>query len=346
MVEKATALMNAKQKQIQAQVEVLEVALASCDSSIEFTEQAFKNGNDAQILSMEKYILQSLEQLKTVRDQTKPCVSEDVVFIIPSSVEETRKKLLNEYDVDVVVAKPGNCQATFNSEEIMFFAGYIYSITLICNDENNRRLRRGGECDDIKPSFTGVEVSDVAVTDNKDGSYAIRFCPRQGGMLKFEVSINGVPAPNCTLTKQVKWVISEVHGNGAVTDGGLTLTGEGYQGEYCWRVGGCYFESGVHTWEVQLSDPNGDSGYAEVGIIDHDEINADAAGSDKKWVLQHFTSGYEDYVSLTVDMEKRSLNVKVNSGVDDFEENYQFTARRISPFFACDSPDISFSLVE
>ena len=113
MVEKATALMNAKQKQIQAQVEVLEVALASCDSSIEFTEQAFKNGNDAQILSMEKYILQSLEQLKTVRDQTKPCVSEDVVFIIPSSVEETRKKLLNEYDVDVAAAKPENCEAMY-----------------------------------------------------------------------------------------------------------------------------------------------------------------------------------------------------------------------------------------
>ena len=92
---------------------------------------------------------------------------------------------------------------TFNSEEIMLSSGHIYSITLICNDENNRRLRRGGECDDIKPSFTGVEVSDVAVTDNKDGSYAITFCPRHGGMLKFDASINGVPSPNCTLNKQV-----------------------------------------------------------------------------------------------------------------------------------------------
>jgi hypothetical protein len=35
-------------------------------------------------------------------------------------------------------------------------------------------------------------------------------------MLKFEVSINyGTAAPNCSLTKQVKWVISDVHGKGA-----------------------------------------------------------------------------------------------------------------------------------
>ena len=86
MIEKATSFTKVKQKRIRAQLEVLEVALASCESSIEFTEQAFKNGNDVQILSMEKYILQSLEHLKAVKDQTKPCVTEDMVFLTPSSV--------------------------------------------------------------------------------------------------------------------------------------------------------------------------------------------------------------------------------------------------------------------
>ncbi|CAB4039240.1 tripartite motif-containing 45-like [Paramuricea clavata] len=106
MMEKATSMTNSKQKQIHTQLEILEVALASCESSIEFTEQAFKNGNDVQILSMEKYILQSLEQLKTVKDQTRPCVTEDMVFIIPSLVQETKKKLLTKYDVDVAPANP------------------------------------------------------------------------------------------------------------------------------------------------------------------------------------------------------------------------------------------------
>ena len=49
MVEKATSLTNSKQKQVHAQLEILQMALVSCESSTEFTEQALKNGNDVQI---------------------------------------------------------------------------------------------------------------------------------------------------------------------------------------------------------------------------------------------------------------------------------------------------------
>ena len=373
MVEQATSVTNSKQKQIHAQLEVLEVALASCDSSIEFTERAFKNGNDVQILSMEKYILQSLEQLKAVKDQTKPCVSKDVKFIIPPSEQETKDWLLREYHVvDVAVASPGNCHASFKEEEEEFDAGKQYSISLICHDKDNQRLRYGGH--NVKPSFTGMEVSDVAVTDNKDGSYTIGFCPRQSGMLKFEVSINEVPAPNCSLTKQVKWVISDVHGKGAITNDGRAMSGVGYDGNYCWRFGGCYFQSGVHTWIVRLIyhniQPHGIgisqrgrrgrrgrraspfmfrhvNSSVEVGIIDYDEINRDITES-QKWVYEGSLNGGDSFdISLTLDMEQRSLNISdlsVPWGTNVC--NYQFTACRVSPFFACSSPLLSMSLVE
>jgi hypothetical protein len=344
MMEKATSITNFKQKQIHAQLEVLEVALASCESSIEFTEQAFKNGNDVQILSMEKYILQSLEQLKAVKDQTKPCVTEDMVFIIPSSVQEKRKELLIDYDVDVPVANPESFTASFKETEAIFIAEKQYSITLICRDKNNRRLRYGGL--DIKPSFTAMEVSDVAVTDNKDGSYTISFCPRQGGMLKFEVSINGTPAPKCSLTKQVKWVISDARGKGPITDGGRRMESDG---GYCCRAGGCYFDSGIHTWKVRLSNVHLGQLSAEVGIIDYDEINADMAQSGKKCVHKHSVpSGCFANIFFNLDMEKRRLNVKVYSGRLDPEStnSYQFTARRVSPFFACSSPGLFINLVE
>ncbi len=394
MVQEATSLINSKQKQIRAQLEVLEVALASCESSIEFTERAFKNGNDVQILSMEKYILQSLEQLKAVKDQTKPCVTEDMVFVIPSSVQETEKKLLQKYNVVVALASPANCQTSFkeaktfpdperkagsfseekkddgqhskrpekerDEAETPMEVGKQYSITLICRDKDNRRLRCGDQ--DIKPSFTGMEVSDVVVTDNKDGSYTIGFCPRQGGMLKFKVFINGVPAPNCSLTKPVKWVISDVHGKGVITDGGRTMKGVGHEGEYCWRVGRCYFESGVHTWKVQLSvQKNNNSGmgrynhyYAvqssvEVGIIDYNEINANLVQSGKECVYTHSVqSGRIENISLTLDMEKKTLNIQVTRpGMHGTSsKNYQFTAPCVSPFFACRSPDLCISLVE
>ena len=409
MVEKATSLTNSKQKQICAQLEILEMALASCESSIEFTEQAFKNGNDVQILSMEKYILQSLEQLKTVRDQTEPCVTQDMVFIIPSSVQKTNETLLTKYDVHIAVADPAKCKASFKEDEkckvsfqksskwqdsseededlnnllgsmmvkrnkkmnmkskmkkdrssfkeekngkslskeneTALDVGKKSFITLICNDKNNRRMTYGGQV--IKPSFTGLSVSDVAVTDNNDGSYTISFCPVQGGMLQFEVSINEFPAPNCSLTRRVKWVISDVHGSGDITNDGLTMKGVGRVSQYCCRVGECYFDSGVHTWKVQVSCRNCSNATGEIGIIDYDDNNTDIANSRKKWVWREcigYNYSYNtEILSLTLDMERNTLNVQGNnSGVN----NYQFSARRVSPFFACNSPYVSISLVE
>jgi hypothetical protein len=163
-------------------------------------------------------------------------------------------------------------------------------------------------------------------------------------MLKFEVSINGTPAPKCSLKKQVTWVISDAHGRGPIIDGGRTMTGDV---GYCCRVGGCYFDSGVHTWKVRLSNVFFGQLSAEVGIIDYDEINADMARSKKKCVhTQSVPTGSAD-ISFNLDMEKRTLNVKVNSSLNGSSTNsYQFTARRVSPFFACNSPGLSISLVE
>ena len=358
MVEKATSLTNSKQKQVRAQLEILEMALASCENSIEFTEHAFKNGNDVQILSMEKYILQSLEQLKTVKDKTEPCVTQDMVFIIPSSVQETKQMLLTKYDVHVAATHPANCKASFEEEETVLSTGKKYSITLICNDKSNPRMRYGGQV--IKPSF-GIKVRDVAVTDNKDGSYTITFCPDQCGMLSFEVTINGMPAPKCSLTKQVKWVISDRCGSGDITNGGNTMKGVDSGNQYCWRVGNCYFDSGVHTWKVELRfHYDGRYGYyddivddiyydgsatGEVGIIDCDEIEANSAYSQKKWVYSRLV-GYNnrmETVFLTLNMEKRTLTTRNEAGAI---KNYQFTAPRVMPFFSSNSFCLSLNVVE
>ena len=369
LVEKATSFTNSKQKQVHAQLEILEMALASCESSIEFTEQALESGNDVQILSMEKYILQSLEQLNTVKDQTEPCVTQDMVFVIPSSAQETRKTLLTKYDVRVDVADPENCTASFKEDETVLRTGNKYSITLICNDTNDRKMRYGGQV--IKPSFPGMEVRDVAVTDNKDGSYTISFCPNQCGNLSFEVSINEMPAPQCSLTKQVKWVVSDVYGSGDITNGGNTMKGVGRVGQYCCRIGWYCFESGVHTWKVVLryevshdnygdnfrgnNDPYNDysnaynrndnhTAYGEIGIIDYDVVNAGIT-SNKKWVYRCSVGHHKPSktLSLTLDMERRALRIRSNCHL---KKNFQFTVPRVMPFFSSSSPRLSLSLVE
>ena len=392
MVERATLLTNSKQKEVRAQLEILETALTSCESSIEFTEEAFQNGNDVQILSMQKYILKSLKELNRVNDQMEPCVTQYMMFSIPSSVQETKKTLLAKYNVHVDLADPANCKASFKADEnckalfkgechqgslkeerggkstkrkgksvggkedktTVLDVGKMSFITLICNNRKDHRMTHGGQV--IKPSFTGLKVSDVAVADNDDGSYTIGFCPVQGGMLKFEVSINEIPAPNCSLTKQVRWVISDVHGSGDISNGGLTMNGVGRNGQYCFRVGNCYFESGVHKWKVQIetNHQNGSGGNyyynnytSEIGVIDCDDINEDIVNSKKKWVYQSsftYQRRTTEILSLTLDKENGTLNIQAQS--NSIVSNYRFCARRVSPFFACNSPNLFISLVE
>ena len=340
MVKKAISVMSSNQKHILEQMKVLEVALASCDSSIEFTERAFKNGNDLQILSMENYILQSLQQLKTVKEEMSPCVPEDMVFIVPSSVQHT----LKQYDVAVV--SPDNCKTSLIEYEASLKPGKQYSIELICNDNKNRRL--AGQV--IKPSFSGMEVSDVSVTNNKDGSHVISFCPHHGGVLKFDVSINGIPAPNCSLTKRVQFTIRYVPLKGVFVARGRANRSQGRgredrspEQEYRYGVAEGYFESGVHEWKVKLSvRGNYSCCTVEVGIIDYKSINAEDIATTKDKLVYTYSNARFDggmNISLTVDMNEKTLNIKETSLDYPFSDprnlgTYRFTARRVAPFFS------------
>ena len=366
LVQKASALTSSKLKQIQAQREQLEMALASCESSIEFTEQAFKNGNDVQVLSMQKYILQSLEDLKRVKDQVHPCVTEDMTFAISMSVKDVSEKLFNGYAIDDVVASSGNCKASFTDEPDSPKIGKPLTIAITCYDKYNKSVKHGGQV--IKPTISGVEVDDVTVNDNNDGSHTVSFAPRQGGVMKFEATINGHPAPSCSLTKDVKWGFSNAVGNGEITNNGLTMKGQSHEGSTCWRVGECSFVSGVHTWKVRIDSPDFFSGYhgygnrgsVEVGVIENNGVSANVGNGGKKKVssisCQHSKT---INVSLTLDMEKRSLNISLNytdnyGNVYDTQlrnqrqssTNYKITGKQVSPYFSISPSCTTLSIVE
>ena len=382
LVQKATALTSSKQKKIQAQREQLEMALASCESSIEFTEQAFKNGNDVQVLSMQKYILQSLEDLKRVKDQFQPCVTEDVTFSIPVSLKDIREKLFNAYAVDDVVACPGNCKASFNEPNADLKIGEQSTIGIICYDKYNQRMEHGGQV--VKPTISGVDVSDATIADNNNGSYTVSFSPRRGGVMKFEVTIDGHPAPSCSLTKDVKWGFSNALGNGEITNNGLTMKGQGPEGTHCWRVGECSFVSGVHSWKVQV-DVTGipgpfinvyelnRRGLVEVGVIENNGVSGNVADSREKTVHKIDEQYRNIVVSLRLDMEERLLQISLSYRHDDVQQcnevlfpfdnginyysqlgyprgvqraTYPITGQQVSPYFFISSPRVTLAIVE
>ncbi|CAB4005711.1 tripartite motif-containing 45-like [Paramuricea clavata] len=249
LLSKASSLTNLKRKQIQAQIEALEVALASCKSSIEFTEKAFKNGNDVQVLSMQKYILQSLQDLKKVKDVTQPCVTRDLRFSIPWSIEDTDKNFLSYFAVDESVADPNQCQAEFTDEGEHLKRDQQTSLKIICFDKNKKRIKNGGQV--VEANISGVEYDNATIQDNKDGTHTVNVTPRRGGTLEFKATIDGRPAPRCSLTKDVTWVFSNDHGSGELSDGGLRVrcSNMNYD-ESCWRIGERSFKSGVQSWKV------------------------------------------------------------------------------------------------
>ena len=248
LLSKAKSLTSLKRKQIQAQTEALEVAMASCKSSIEFTEKALKNGNDVQVLSMQKYILQSLQDLKKVKDVTQPCVTRDLTFTIPWPVEDSEQNFLRNFSVQESVADPNQCQAEFIDQSKYLKRDNKTSVKIICFDKHKNRVKHGGQV--VQASLSGTKYDDATIQDHTDGTYTVTFTPRSGGTLEFKATIDGHLAPGCSLTKGVAWIFNSDHGNGELSDGGLGVRSVSGGGGRVWRIGECSFSSGVHSWKI------------------------------------------------------------------------------------------------
>lgn len=247
LLSKAISTTNQKRKQLQAQIEALELAFASCKSSIEFTEKALKNGNDVQVLSMQKYILQSLQDLKKIKDVTQPCVTRDLTFTIPWPVEDTEQNFLKNFSVQESVADPNQCQAEFTDQCKYLKRDNKTSVKIICFDKHKNKVKHGGQV--VKASISGTEFDDATIQDHADGTYTVTFTPRSGGTLEFKATIDGYSAPGCSLTKDVTWMFSSDHGNGELSDGGLGVRFDGRGGKV-WRTGECSFNRGVQSWKI------------------------------------------------------------------------------------------------
>ena len=258
LLSTARSLTSLKRKQIQAQIEALEVALASCKSSIEFTEKALKNGNDVQVLSMQKYILQSLQDLKKVKDVTQPCVTRDLTFSIPWSIEDTEKNFLRNFSVQESVADPNQCQAEFTDQSKYLKRNNETSVKIVCFDKHKKRVKHGGQV--VQTSISGIEFDNATMRDHTDGTYTVTFTPRGCGTMEFKATIDGHSAPGCSLTKDVAWMFRSDYGSGELTEGGLGVRSD-RSGRKVWRIGECSFSNGVHSWKILIKRSQNSDAY-------------------------------------------------------------------------------------
>jgi len=80
LIDKVEEFKKAKLKSLDIQQEELETALGSVESSVEFTERAFENGSEVEILNMRKQMSNRLQDLNSAKWQLEPCVDDGLEF--------------------------------------------------------------------------------------------------------------------------------------------------------------------------------------------------------------------------------------------------------------------------
>jgi hypothetical protein len=93
-----------------------------------------------------------------------------------------------------------------------------------------------------------VQQQNAKISEKQDGTHEIPFMINRLGTLQFEAKINGLVAPACSLEAEVKWELSDVHGNGYLRKNGQMvncMSGEGDVGKYCFRLGDTSMTTGI-----------------------------------------------------------------------------------------------------
>ena len=321
-LEEATAVKNVKLKQLHLQREELELNLGSCDSSIEFTEQAFKNGNDVQILNLTKYMAQCLENLKNKKSEVHP--PHDVDDDQPLSVTELPDhvnicdRMAQFHFVGDGSETSDMYTAAFTSPNEYLEVG-VQSEVIIQPKDSSMTQDKNRVKITISPSFEGVAVEDVVIDDNDDGSRTVRFRPIHVGELTFVAYMNGSRVSECVLTKTVKTT-------NALRDG-------------C-HIGDYIFESGIHTWGIEIDH----SGCSWGARVDFHVGVSDCTNSSSAIFRGYLKPNSRDTVNLTLDMEKKELHMR-SSWNSKAKKLDLMSCRRVFPYFWVDCGECKLTVI-
>ena len=318
-LEEATDVKNAKLKQLHLEQEKLELDLGSCNSSIEFTEQAFKNGNDVQILNLTKYMAQCLESLKnkSSRSEFRLSGEQEVANELTEHVSlcdrMAKFHFVGDRDetTDMYIA-------SFRSTSEFLVVEKQCEIIIQPNVKRATQDTNRGNKATISPSFEGVGVKDVVVVDSDDGSRIVRFCPVHTGELTFVAYINGSRVHNCRLTKTVK-------NNDTLPE--------------CCRIGDRILESGTHTWTIEID-------HSDCCMEDRVDLKAgviDCINSETSTFSGYVKANCEETITFILDTERKKLTI--DPSWSWYVETLDVTRhRRVFPYFWSDCDECKITV--
>ena len=195
LVDRVEEFKKAKLKSLDVQQEQLEKALASVQSSVQFTEKAVENGSEVEILNTRKQIFSQLQDLKLAKWQLEPCVNESLSFTGNGHLKED----ISTFGiVSDVVTDAGMSTVTMENgpEGVMYssLCGQPVKFRIIAKESNGRRRQEGG---DIFKAFVNTanplrsQVKQIPVKDCGNGTYSFCHTPMETGFFELSVQLKG-----------------------------------------------------------------------------------------------------------------------------------------------------------
>ena len=210
LVTEIGELKNSKLKSLEIQQEQLETALASLQSSLDFTKKALENGSEVEILNMQKHFFSRLQDLTSTKCQLEPCINEGLKF-----TDDKRLK----GDIDKFGAVAGEVSLTFaflstvamekGEEGVMYntLCGQSIKFVITAKEYTGKRRMVGGDTFNvfITPAQSHEDGAPLNVQDCGGGTYSFCHTPMEAGNYKLSVQLKNHHVKGSPFT----WVVEK-----------------------------------------------------------------------------------------------------------------------------------------
>ncbi|EDO47715.1 predicted protein [Nematostella vectensis] len=175
-----------KSKTLEIQSDDLDMMLGNLNSSIDFTENALRHGNEAEVMLVRKQMTARLKDLNQTKLEYEPL--EDEVIDYTLNADEFRKAIERMGTVKVYHAYPRFCYASgVGIQRAKIGLEAVFLVT--AKDRMNEVFSGGGETVKVVVEPPEGDEYEGSVIDNGDGTYTVSYEPNQRGNHKIIVTI-------------------------------------------------------------------------------------------------------------------------------------------------------------
>ena len=195
LLQDAERIYSKKEEVLTKNKERLHNRLELIKRTCNFTEIAMNDGDEVQMLIVEKYAQKRLEDLSRVEFFTPVCEERCRYFVTCNSPKKAKHLLGN---VISSAAEPNQCDAHGDGLK-RALVGQDSCFMITAKTSEGTPLTTGGDDVQVQVTTTREENLDVRVKDHQNGSYTVTYSAKASGDLNIAVRVYGKPikTPDC-----------------------------------------------------------------------------------------------------------------------------------------------------